>query len=171
MNQGFVADTLYLLGQVAFYEDRLDEATERLNECRYLGGDAEHPWLETRALFVLGQVAMRRKEHAAALALIQESLAQYQEVRPQIPALLEGLAQVCLGLGQAKRAGSLFGAASRLRTVMRSPVFPVDRPGYDQTLAELEATLGADAFASAWTAGEAMSAQESVAYALATRHT
>ena len=87
-------------------------------------------------------------------------------MRPQILARLEGLAQVWLGLNQPERAGTLLGAASRLRAAMGAPVLPVDRPGYDQTLGALRASLGDGALAAAWAAGEAISTDESVAYAL-----
>lgn len=165
-DRGFVAEILYHLGQVALYADRLDEADERLAESRRLGGGAEHPWLETRALFALGQVAIRRGEYTAALALMQESLAQYREVYPRIPPGLEGLAQVWLGLGQPKRAATLLGAANHLRQTMGAPIPPVDQPGYEQTCAILRASLDDATFVAAWGAGEEKTTEAAVAFAL-----
>ncbi len=165
-DQGFVAEMLYLLGQTALYADRLDEASERLEESRRLGGGTDHPWLETRALFVLGQVAARRQEYPSARALMQESLNQYQEVRAQIHTLLEGLAWVCVGMNQPEQAATLLGATNRLRKTMGAPLLPVDRPGYAQTLADLRAGLDDATFAAAWAAGDALSFEQAVAYAL-----
>ena len=165
-DDAFVAETLYHLGLVALYEERLDEAAGRLNESRRLGGGAERPWLEERTIFALGQVAARRGEYAAALALMQESLAHLQEVRPQIPARLEGLAQVWLGLDRVERAVTLLGATHRLREEMGCPLFPVEQPGHTQTLASLRARLDGAAFAEAWDAGRAMSAEQAIACAL-----
>lgn len=167
-DQSFVAEIHYHLGLAAYYNDRLDEAAERMDECCRLGGGTDRPGLEAHARLVLGQIAARREEYARALALIQESLAQIQDVRPRIPARLEGLAQVWLGLGQAERAGTLLGAASRLRQTMGCPIFPVEQPGYAQTLAGLRASLDTATFATTWSAGEAMSIDESVACGLAT---
>ena len=162
-----MAATLYHLGQVALYTDRLDEAAERLAESRRLSRGTDRWWLEAEALFAQGQVAARRHEYIDALALMQESLTLYQEVRPKIPVRLEGLAQVWLDLHRPERAVTLLGAASQLRGAMGLPLLPVDRPGYEQVLADLRASLTDAAFAAAWAAGESLSAEESVAGALA----
>lgn len=166
-NQGFVAAILYHLGQVALYTDRLDEAAERLAESRRLSRGTDRWWLEAEALFAQGQVAARRHEYIDALALMQESLTLYQEVRPKIPVRLEGLAQVWQDLHRPERAVTLLGAASQLRGAMGLPLLPVDKPGYEQVLASVRASLTDAAFAAAWAAGESLSAEESVAGALA----
>lgn len=165
-DQSFVAETLYLLGQTAFYAGRLEEAAERLTESRRLGGGTDRPRLEAQTLFVLGQVANRRAAYAEALALMQESLLQHQEVRPRIPPRLEGLAQVWLGLGEPERAVTLLSAADCLRRAMGSPIPPVERADDEQTRAALQASLPDTDFARAWAAGQTLSLPETLAYAL-----
>ena len=88
-------------------------------------------------------------------------------MRPKIPVRLEALAQVWLDLHRPERAVTLLGAASQLRGAMGLPLLPVDKPGYEQVLASVRASLTDAAFAAAWAAGEALSAEESVADALA----
>ncbi len=163
---GFLADQLYNLGLVALFEDHLDEAAQRLEESRRVGEGSENYLLEPQALFWLGQVAARRREYAAALALMQESLTRLQVIWPHIPPRLEGIAQVCLALNQLERGTMLLGAADSLRQAMGSPVWPVSRPDVGQTLAGLRASLGANAFAEAWAAGETMAVDQAVALAL-----
>jgi hypothetical protein len=49
---------------------------------------------------------------------------------------------------------------------MDAPILPVDRSRHDETLAALRAALSGEDFRRAWAAGEAMSVEESLAYAL-----
>ena len=57
-------------------------------------------------------MAAQRHPHIDALALMQERLTLYQEVRPQIPARLAGLAQEWQDLHRPERAVTLLAAAS-----------------------------------------------------------
>jgi tetratricopeptide (TPR) repeat protein len=160
-------DVLYLLGRIAVYEGLPDEATDRFEESRRWGQQANpHPIWSAQSLFGLGQVAGLRGDFAHAAALYRESLAQIQVSRPEVPARLEGLAEAAVGLNQGVRAAKLMGAAGCLRTTMGAPILPVDRPRYDETVAALRAGLSEEDFRRAWAAGEAMSVEESLAYAL-----
>lgn len=166
-NPSFAVDVLYLLGRIAVCEGLPDEATNRFEESRRWGQQANpHPIWNAQSLFGLGQVAGLRGDFAQAAALYRESLAQIQASRPEIPARLEGLAEAAVGLDQGVRAAKLLGAAGCLRATMGAPILPVDRQRHDETLAALRAALSGEDFRRAWGAGEAMSVEESLAYAL-----
>ena len=85
--------------------------------------------------------------------------------RRGISTSLTGLAVVALRLGQAERAGVLFGAAEALREALAVPPPPFIRDRYDHTVAEVREKLG-DAFPAVWQRGRAMTLDQAVEYAL-----
>lgn len=165
-NRDFAGALLCALAQVAQYADRLDDATALLNAARQHAARPLPAWLDRRTRFIQAQVALRRGESAAARALLQACLAAEHDAQPQLPAQFEALARAWLGLGEPTRAAILLGAANALRQTMGCPVLPVDRPAYDAALAALWLGRGQDCPGLLWAAGERMSADESLAYAL-----
>jgi len=89
-----------------------------------------------------------------------------RDIRPEIPPRLEGLAQAALGQGQPERAATLLAAADHLRMAIGAPVLPVDHPGMERLRQATAAALSGAAFHRAWASGQALSVDESVAYAL-----
>jgi hypothetical protein len=74
---------------------------------------------------------------------------------------LAGLAEVAAAQGQAERAGRLFGAADRLL-----PSASSYRDDVNRRVAEARAHLDAAAFTTGWTAGQAMTEEQTVTDAL-----
>jgi predicted ATPase len=74
---------------------------------------------------------------------------------------LAGMAEVAAAQGQAERAGRLFGAADRLL-----PSASSYRDDLNRRVAEARAHLDAAAFATGWTAGQAMTEEQAVTDAL-----
>jgi hypothetical protein len=99
---------------------------------------------------------------------LKESLAIFWELgnKEGIAKDLEGLAAVAFSEAQFERAARLLGSAEGLRGAMGTPLAPSDRAEHDRTAAAARAALGEDAFAAAWTAGQAMSPHEAAAFAL-----
>jgi DNA-binding NarL/FixJ family response regulator len=64
------------------------------------------------------------------------------------------------------RAARLCGSAESLRTLLRAPLTPIDRPYYQHTVAAVRAQLDEPAFLKAWTAGQAMTLEEAIAQAV-----
>jgi tetratricopeptide (TPR) repeat protein len=116
----------------------------------------------------LADVARDRGEYDRARHLYGESLSLYRSLMDKggFAAVFEGLATVAAAEGQQLRAARLFGAAHYLREVIAKPVGQVQWASYDRTMAGVRAALGEEAFAAAWTAGEAMGVEEAIAYAL-----
>jgi hypothetical protein len=79
---------------------------------------------------------------------------------------LEWLAAAVAAAGRAARAARLYGAAARLRRDAGGARYAPDRPAYERDVAETRAQLSRPAFAAAWAAGDAMTLEETVAYAL-----
>ena len=166
-HHGFKADVLLLLGRCAIHAGAADEAATRLAESQRWNASAEPaPWRAAAILLGMGQVACLRADFTGAAARCQESLQLVRDLQPEIPPRLEGLAQAALGLGQPERAVMLLAAADHLRTAIGAPVLPVERLGVEGLRAAAAAALPAAAFQQAWSNGQALSADESVAYAL-----
>jgi hypothetical protein len=60
----------------------------------------------------------------------------------------------------------LLGAAEGLHEAWGTPLPPADRTEHDGCVAALRAALGAEAFATAWAEGRAMSPEQAVAHAV-----
>ena len=80
---------------------------------------------------------------------------------------LEGLARVHAGVGRVRYAATLFGVAAALRDEIGTPQSHTERAYYDPILHDLQAALGVDACAAAWSEGRAMSWQAAMADLLA----
>jgi hypothetical protein len=114
-------------------------------------------------------VRLTQRDYAQSAALCGESLALYRDSGSAwgVGRFLWVLAGAIFGLGQGEKAARLFGAGSALRERLGTPLPPVLRPNYDRIVARLQRTQGEQAFAAAWSAGEAMPWEAAVAHALA----
>ena len=77
---------------------------------------------------------------------------------------LAGLAEVAAAQGQAERAGRLFGAAGRL--LPAAGAYQEDRDDLHRRMAEARSNVDTTAFTSGWTAGQAMTDEQTVTEAL-----
>ena len=82
---------------------------------------------------------------------------------------LEGLALIAEAKRGSERAARLLAAAARLRASIGAPVHPVDRAEHDRALQRIQAALGMQSFDAAWTAGQAMTPDEVIAFATSIR--
>jgi hypothetical protein len=80
---------------------------------------------------------------------------------------LEAFAYVALARRNGERAARLLGAAEALREVSGSPIPRMERPEYDAEVGRLREVLDDAALTSAWADGQAMNADEAVAFAVA----
>ena len=97
-----------------------------------------------------------------------ESLALMRAIgqRLGIAACSEGFAGVAELAGQPARAVRLFGAATAIRDVLGLAPFGDERLDHKRRLATARTQLGESAFDAAWAAGQAMTAELAIAYAL-----
>ena len=125
----------------------------------------------------LGFLALARHEYTPARGHFIESLQAACEIGDKllIAYNLSGLASAALplnaqsppGAACAERAARLAAAAEVLFTAIKGAMEPFVRRQHDSTVVAARAALGAEAFAAAWSEGEAMLLEETVAYALA----
>ncbi|MBI3974619.1 MAG: tetratricopeptide repeat protein [Chloroflexi bacterium] len=167
-NKQGIADALNRLGEVARCRGDYSRAAEHYQQSlalfRELGAKGDVTWV----LHNLGHVAQRQhdQEQAAHLFAASLSLAAQQQQHPVVAGCLAGLAGVAHSFGKPKRAARLLGAAAALLSAAGAALGPVDLADYERNLAAVRAALDGDSFTAVFAAGQAMSHDESIAYAL-----
>jgi predicted ATPase/transcriptional regulator with XRE-family HTH domain/Tfp pilus assembly protein PilF len=153
-DRGGMALVLEHLGQVAARQRRLEPAEACHRRSLALARDLGNRELIAWNLQDLAALAMLRWRDASAgdadPATAPASLAE-----PHPPP------------GWPLRAARLFGAAAGLRDALGAPLPSAERPWYDALTLEARHVLGADAYAGAWAAGQALPLEDAIAYALA----
>jgi predicted ATPase len=164
-----VAMALVSLGRAARSQGDLKRAhgaaVESLRVAREMGAKVGI----ARALHDLGQVTLKQRDGAAARANFQESLALWCEIDSHWGTVesLEAIAYLAMAERQPERAARLLGAAESLRQTIGIRHRPFERTDYESSVVAIRASLGEEAFAEAWAAGQALSLEQAVAEALA----
>jgi predicted ATPase len=156
------------LGLVARYRGDYAEATRLLEESLQIRQLIGARTGIANALSALADVARCQGETSRARELYQQAVRLRQQLR-----INEGLADCLLGLadlaridGQPRRAARLLGASEALRDSLRRAIPPVDRAGYEQTIAVIRDSLAPEAFDAARAAGLSMTVDQAIAAAL-----
>jgi predicted ATPase/DNA-binding XRE family transcriptional regulator len=163
-----LALTLNNLGLVARYQGDYAEATRLIEEALELRQSIGARLGIAVSLNSLADVARCQGDWPRARNLYQASISERQQLQitEGLPDSLLGVADVLRAEGQPLRAARLFGASEAVRESLGQTIPPIDRPGYDQTLAAIRDNLTLDAFDTARTAGHAMTADQAIAAAL-----
>jgi tetratricopeptide (TPR) repeat protein len=120
----------------------------------------------------LGSLALAEGDSAAARARLTEALTVLQDAGHvwSMPRLLRGLAQVAAAQGQLRRAARLWGAGEAHYQAITGRPPPADRrlvpDPATESLRALRAMMDEEALSDAWAAGQEMSLEQAVAYAL-----
>ena len=83
-----------------------------------------------------------------------------------IVSYLEGMAEVAGIDGQPERLVRLFGAVAPLQTRFGVLPYPAEQVAYERQLLAARAQLGEGAYDVAWAAGQAMTLEQAISYAL-----
>jgi non-specific serine/threonine protein kinase len=116
----------------------------------------------------LALVAVDQGETVRAAALVEEGLGIYRALEDGagVAACLLRLAIVVAAQHAPDRAARLLGAAEALAAASGYALRSADRAHHNRTLAAVRSGLAEEAFAAAWAAGQAMTENQAVAYAL-----
>lgn len=147
--EGF-AWSLILQGASACYAGDLGGATAWLEESQRRSEQIGYREGIAWSLNQLGVVACRSDDHARARTLLRASLREHWELGDQwrTASVLEALAGTEARTGDPHWAARLLGGATELRTRLRAPIPPVERPDLEDALSRLRSALGAGALAS-----------------------
>jgi predicted ATPase/DNA-binding CsgD family transcriptional regulator len=159
-----LAEVLRLLG-----ED--DEAGRHGAVALADAGRIRNSWLAAKTQLTLGRVAARRGRWQEAQRLHHEALATICEwrYRLELPAALEGLAEVAAGLESHTEAARILGAAERARRDLGFVAWPAQRAALADLSARLSRDLGEPALERAKLEGAALERDDAVAWLRRTR--
>jgi non-specific serine/threonine protein kinase len=165
---GEVARALGNLGEAHYHLDDLARAAALHTEALALARQLGRTNLEAFQLGDLGNVARRQGDLVLATALHRQALELKRALgaRRQIAITLEDLASVAAAEGRGTRAACLLGAATTIREAIGTPQAAPERIATEQAVAGARAALGEGAWAAAFMAGQALSLDQAIAYAL-----
>jgi hypothetical protein len=120
------------------------------------------------ALNNVGMVARAQGDNTRAEACFTQSLELDREIGDKlgIASNLASLADIAGACDQPQRAACLLGATAALLAATDAALEPPDKDRYDQNIVAVRTFLSEADFATAWTAGQAMSQEQAIAYAL-----
>jgi non-specific serine/threonine protein kinase len=164
-----LAMTLINVGWLAMWHGEDARAEEALNESLALFQGLGERRTMPYTLNNLGQLAWRQGDRARAASLLNEGLSLSRDLGSQLAVVhsLAGLANVAASGAMPNGAARLLGAAQAVRTMIGSPISPVDRPAIDTTTARLRRSLGDATFESAYASGATLSLEAAIATGLA----
>jgi tetratricopeptide (TPR) repeat protein len=116
----------------------------------------------------LGGICQEQGDYEAARSYLSEGLVLMRHLgfKVFIANALGTFASLSHALGQWQRTVCLFTAMDRLRQQLGAPLPDYERRWVDGVLAELQTSLGQDAFSAARIEGQAMTLEQAIAYAL-----
>ncbi len=164
-----IAHTLNHLGRIALYQGDLKQATTYLTDGFGLAQELGYPSLLWFVLNNQGNLAFAQGHYTAAIHYYTQSLGMARQIENKfaVATLFERLAGAVGAQQKAEQAARLLGAAANLHEAIGAPLRPIDRPRYQAIISAVRAQLGETAYASAYAAGCAMTADQAVAFALA----
>jgi predicted ATPase len=123
---------------------------------------------QAQLLLDAGMAALEQHDAQWAQGQFVESLRLWGDIGAQagIARALAGLGRVAAAQGQAERSGELFGAAQALLAHTTRQAVGTMGPELDQRVAAARAQLDAPTFEAGWAAGQDMTAEQAIAYAL-----
>jgi tetratricopeptide (TPR) repeat protein len=166
-SRSHMASALYGLGQVARLEGDLARSRTLLEDCLALareGGDREMMGL---VLLNLGRLAQVDGDVGRAASLLRQSMTMYRDLGDQagLSAAVGFLGVLAISRGMHRTGVRLLGAVGP-GPALSLPLTPDDRRAYEESIAAARAALGEQDFAAAWPAGQAMTLEQAVDFAL-----
>jgi predicted ATPase/class 3 adenylate cyclase/DNA-binding CsgD family transcriptional regulator len=154
--------SLVFAGQVALQRGDLFTAGLLAEESVPMARESGDPENLALALALLGRVNAIQGDLAAARAFYEEgfTIARRVDLKGILASGMEGLASVVVAQGEFVWAARLWGAAEALRETIGTPLPPVYRHDYEQSVAAAHTQLGEQPFVAAWTEGRGMTAEQ-----------
>jgi ATP/maltotriose-dependent transcriptional regulator MalT len=144
---------------------RYEDALGHLREARALADRFDHAGLSAWSQVQLGTLALVQGRPEEARALLDEGLELSLATHStrSVTLCLTAFAQLAFVQGDGDRAARLEGAAEGLRQRVGLRVWPLQRQGEAQAVAQIRQALGADRFDQEFAAGVRLSRQQAIA--------
>jgi predicted ATPase/DNA-binding CsgD family transcriptional regulator len=155
------------MGAIALRDGRVDEAGTFLDDARTWLAQGQPTWYSGHALALLGSVARRRGDLAAAQQWLGEALPELRRYGA-IVELIDGLdeiGRVAFEQGDPERSVELLGAAEALRERTGRAADEGHRRELRELLDDIHGRLSTEAFSTAWQRGRALNLDEALARA------
>jgi hypothetical protein len=167
---GLQAQALAYLGGYLAVKGEVASARRRLEESSRLYQSLGQAQVVAIPVGYLARLELQQGNYDAAYALLVDSLARWgQSNRWGVAWRLESFAMLAVGLGRAADGARLFGAAEALLESIGARLDPIDRFGYEASVAAAREALGEAAFERAWAEGRGMRVERAVMLAQAVR--
>ena len=155
------------LSQVAARQGNFDEATGLIERDMALGRryNAWDIWLGPD-FSGMAFLAFAQGDYQQASEWYKKSLPLLKENPFDVVEAFEGLARTWTMQRKREHAVQLFAAAAALRTKMKYPLSALRRAEVEPDLVALRTALNVEAFNAAWEAGQKMTEEQAIAYAL-----
>lgn len=167
-DQTYIEFMLHNLGMIAYFQGDLARATALYEESLGSARQRQYPASIALPLGNLRLAKIEEGDYASALDLQTESLVTSSQ--PPSPSWLakcvENFAMIAAATEQPERAARCFGAAAALRTRVGSTLQQNDREINERYAARARAALGDDAYDQIAAAGQAMTIEQMVGFAL-----
>jgi predicted ATPase len=159
---------LNYLGEIAIQHSQSQLAREMIDQSLCLSKNGGYRWCVELGYFTSGLLAMQDGEIESAAFYFRESLLLQQSLKEHWRSirLLEAAAALSVARQELLGAARLYGAAEYLRASLIILQMPIYRSQYEDSLAKLKNQLNAPALDEAWRAGQALSQEQAVTYAL-----
>jgi len=147
------------LGAVEMATGRYDDALSHLGEMHDLAERFGYPWLAAWSQVLMGTIAVAQGRLDQARDQLDEALEQGQSanITSTMALGLTAFARLALADGDPGRAALLVAAAEGLRQRAGLQVWPVQRRGEAELVAQIRQALGASAFDEKYAAGARLS--------------
>ena len=152
-----LANALNTLGVIAYRQGKLAQASELCEQALAIHQEIGDERGIAFGFSYLGTFALAAGNYAGAATAFAESLTRCHAMGNTAGVMenVESLAQLAQAQGDTARAARLFGTAAHLRDTAGLALSPADADEHERVLTATRAALSPDAFAAAWTAGEA----------------
>ncbi|HET9495645.1 MAG TPA: tetratricopeptide repeat protein [Chloroflexia bacterium] len=169
-NMAGIAGTLSGQGSVTYHRGDYDRARPLIEEGLAIARESGIEWIMANCLARLGMVALHQAEPEQAEAFLLEGLtrARGSGNRRWSRWYLIGLAEVARLRGKVERAATLIGASEGTIGAAGAQYELAIRLEIDRIIPRVSAELDDETFARLRAAGQAMSPEETIAYALET---
>ncbi len=157
----------WLLGVLAYGQQRHDDARAHLAASRALSNDPRLPFPLGRSLLGLAELAREDEELGMAWELAHDGLEILDDYGDRVgaAAALEAIADLAIAVGEPERSLRLLAASQRFHTDAGIARFPLQPDRFDRARTTAQAALDPTDATACWDAGGELSLAEAIAYA------
>jgi predicted ATPase/DNA-binding CsgD family transcriptional regulator len=169
-NTGSLSGAIVGLGWIAGQQGDYITARAHVEQALAIRRELAETWMIAEALNLLGEVDQRQGKLEQAHNRYVEGLMVGRDLGDKgcMAHILHNLGSLAQANGQLERAVRLFAVATMMRNLAGGSVYHtlIGLADQEHAIATVRAMLGEDVFAAQWAAGQAMTLDQAIAYAL-----